>query len=130
MYEDCVTRKVSMSQAHVRLVLGIDDNTFTRWLNTTVRHKGKEMALQESPLFDQEERERIMERGASLKKWLDRAEVSCMEAISANPKAGGPMFQAKAVFGYREQKDTSINMQISVEDFLKKVKPKKEMPGK
>ena len=30
MYEDCVTRKVSMSQAHVRLVLGIDDNTLNR----------------------------------------------------------------------------------------------------
>ena len=72
----------------------------------------------------------IMERRECLKKWLDRAETSCMEAIAANPKAGGPMFQAKAIFGYREKEESSINMQISLDDFLKGIKRPNKTPVK
>lgn len=57
MYEDCVTRKVSMSQAHVRLVLGIDDNTLNRWTKGKVQERNganrKEVSLEASKLSEE-----------------------------------------------------------------------------
>ena len=54
MYEDCVTRKVSMSQVHIRLILGIDDNTLNRWMKGKVQERSgancKEVSLKASKL--------------------------------------------------------------------------------
>ena len=126
MYEDCVTRKVSMSQAHIRLVLGIDDNTLNRWMKGKVQEKNgasrKEVALEASRLSEEVKSYRI-ERRESLKKWLAAAEYATAEAINANPKAGGPMFVAKASYGWRDSDNgQNVNVSVSLEDFLNKSK--------
>lgn len=130
MYEDCVTRKVSMSQAHIRLVLGIDDNTLNRWTKGKVQERNganrKEVSLEASKLSEEAKSYR-MKRRESLKKWLAAAEYATAEAINANPKAGGPMFVAKASFGWRDSDNgQNVNVSVSLEDFLSKSK----MPAK
>ena len=138
LYEDCRQRDAAVTKVHIRTVLGIDENTFYRWLKAELctRMPGggkKDISIDEAirlGRFQEEDRRMIMERRACLKKWLDRAETSCMEAISANPKAGGPMFQAKAIFGYREKEESGINMQISLDDFLKGIRRPDKMPDK
>ncbi len=128
LYDDCSGRKASMTVIHIRVVLGIDDNTYQRWLQAKVGSRQPDgtkhdINVEDSETIAGEEKKHIVMRRDVLKKWVDKAQMATVEAISANPKAGGPVFLSKAVWGYRDHEtEGRLNVTMSVEDFLSGIK--------
>ena len=125
VYEDCQARQAPMTLAHIRVALGIDDNTFIRWkegrVNRKINGEKKDVDVDRSNCSEAE-KQIIHARRDCLKKWIQRAELATVEAIAANPKAGGPVFIAKSVFRYQEyEKNTPVNINVTLEDFLASV---------